>query len=353
MRRFVLLAALSTVFACGKDSGGMQTGDDSPPADSAQPGSDGPDLAGTSYSITWGPINVDAHDENTQCIRVKLTNPGEIKVNQIHNVLGATSHHLIVYRDDDPNDQTEQMTPYDCQPFTGALNTSGNVFPMVITQKHDDLLTLPTGVAYTLPANQMIKIEMHYINTTDDASTATATVNVIAAEPSTITDEANILFIGTPDVNLPPNANTTVHEFFSAQTAGLDTSNMNFFAMTGHTHKLGLDVKVGTAAGATDPITSVYAPDPFLWSEPVTQTYTPEFKVPTTGGFDFQCDYYNDSSATVRFGESANDEMCFFWAYYYPSSGSHVCIHTNQVGGGADVCCPDDSSICSLIAQQF
>ena len=42
--------------------------------------------------------------------------------------------------------------------------------------------------------------------------------------------------------------------------------------------------------------------------------------------------------------------MCFFWAYYYPSQGSKVCIHTQQAGGasGVDVCCPGDS-LCSLV----
>ena len=70
----------------------------------------------------------------------------------------------------------------------------------------------------------------------------------------------------------------------------------------------------------------------------------------TAGGFDFSCSYYNNISATVRFGESANNEMCFFWAYYYPSNGSHVCAHTDRFGAGLDLCCPDaGSGLCSLL----
>lgn len=40
--------------------------------------------------------------------------------------------------------------------------------------------------------------------------------------------------------------------------------------------------------------------------------------------------------------QSANDEMCFFWAYYYPSRGARMCVHSAAVGGpeGIDVCCP-------------
>ena len=54
----------------------------------------------------------------------------------------------------------------------------------------------------------------------------------------------------------------------------------------------------------------------------------------------FSCQYDNKSSQSVGFGESANDEMCFFWAYYYPSQGSKVCFHTDQIAGGIDMCCP-------------
>ena len=61
-----------------------------------------------------------------------------------------------------------------CQPFTGALNPCGMIAPLVISQKLDDLLTLPDGVAYSLAATQMVKVEMHYINSTDAVETATA-----------------------------------------------------------------------------------------------------------------------------------------------------------------------------------
>jgi hypothetical protein len=220
---------------------------------------------------------------------------------------------------------------------------------MMITQKHDDRLTLPPAVAYTLAPHQMIKIEMHYLNATDVAAQTTATVDVFAADPVTIRDEANILFIGTPDLMLPPNAMTEVHEFFDPSRASLDLTGAKFFAITGHTHKLGLSVEVGTADSPTSPVTPVYDPAAFLWSEPETTRHKPEFQVPTAGGFDFTCRYYNNTSAMVRFGESTSNEMCFFWAYYYPSNGSHACVHTSYLGG-LDLCCPDaGEALCGLI----
>ena len=90
----------------------------------------------------WGPVTVQPGVENTQCIWLRLSNDAPIKVHQVHNVLSSASHHLIVYKDD--KDTTEQTTPIDCQPFTGALNTTGMISPMMITQKIDDGSRCPT-----------------------------------------------------------------------------------------------------------------------------------------------------------------------------------------------------------------
>lgn len=336
--RSLAVAAVCFGLGAGACQGGGGAGADGGPDD--------PLIA--QYSLTWGPVSVPPSQESTQCVWLRLSNDTEIKVHQLHNLLGTSSHHLIVYRDD--MDTVEQATPVPCQPFTGALNPTGRIFPIMITQKHDDELTLPRHVAYTLAPHQMIKIEMHYLNPSDAPVQATATVDVFAADPTAIRDEANILFIGTPDISLPAETRTEVHEYFDPGRAALDLGGAKFFAITGHTHRLGLDVQVGTASDPAGVVTSVYAPQPFVWSEPVTTTHQPEFTLPAGGGFDFRCSYYNNTAATVTFGESASDEMCFFWAYYYPSNGSHVCAHATYRGVGFDLCCPEaGAALCSLI----
>jgi hypothetical protein len=45
--------------------------------------------------------------------------------------------------------------------------------------------------------------------------------------------------------------------------------------------------------------------------------------------------------------------MCFFWAYYYPSTGSRVCMHTDKYQGGIDICCPGPSLICDVIISKI
>ncbi|HVK87850.1 MAG TPA: hypothetical protein VM513_27210 [Kofleriaceae bacterium] len=346
MRRSIVTGSLCFVFACGG-------GSDNPPGtpDAPGPPSDAPPLIGEKFSLEFGPLSIPPSEEGTKCIWLRLDNETPIKVRQLHNVLSSSSHHLIVYKDD--MDTTEQTTPVDCQPFTGALNTTGMIAPIMITQKADDALTLPDGVAYTLDANQMIKIEMHYLNATDATQEARATVEFYRADESTIQHEADILFIGSPDIDIPAGETKTLKQFFKVPSY-LDLSSSNIFAITGHTHQYGTDMQVRVAPSKTGPMTSVYAPQPFSWSEPETTDHAPGFSVPAGGGFEFECTYHNTGTLPVGFGESADDEMCFFWAYYYPSQGSKVCVHTEQYGGadGLNVCCPGDS-LCALIEDQF
>jgi hypothetical protein len=337
--------SLGVVIACGgKTSSGNP--DASGTGDAAI---DAPPLQGTKYSVTWGPVTVAPGQEDTRCAVLNLHNPAAIKVHQIHNNLGPSSHHLIVYRDN--LDTVEAPTPVHCTPFAGTLTANAATSPLMITQKKDEVLTLPDGVGYTMQANQMLRLEMHFINTTDAAVVLTATSEFYAVPDAQIQNEADFLFIGTPDINIPAGQKLTVSEFFTMPASLLGA---NIFAITGHTHQYGTDMHVESAPSLSGAKTPVYNPVPFVWSEPATQIHNPTFTVPAGGGFQFTCAYNNTSANPVKFGESATAEMCFFWAYYYPSKGSHVCVHTNQIGGpaGYDLCCPDaGATLCNMLLK--
>jgi hypothetical protein len=227
----------------------------------------------------------------------------------------------------------------------GALNpANGN--PLVISQKKDDLIRLPQGVAYTLDANQMVRLEMHYINSNPTTTATLVTTSTLTTlSESDYKMDASFLFVGDIDISIPPQASATVGPIYFAMPSAYATSN--FFAMTGHEHQWGTKVQIWSAANANDPGTLLYTSTD--WSDPPTTQFQPALHVDPNGGLKFQCDWYNGSSSTVSFGESANNEMCFFWAYYYPANpgGAQVCFHTRQAGG-IDACCPG-SPLCSFI----
>ncbi|MDB4938513.1 MAG: hypothetical protein JWP87_5485 [Labilithrix sp.] len=293
-------------------------------------------------TLTFPTTVVPAGVENTQCVVMRLGNAAPLHIGAVHNVLGTSSHHLIVYR---VNDTVEKLKPFDCQPFTDTLDPNKGS-PLMVTQKHDDLLTLPSGVAYSIDANQMIRLEMHYINASGSEKTVTATSEMIPIADEDFRDEAGFLFIGNPDIRLPAKSQTKLGPTFFQIPSEL--AGVKFFAMTGHEHKLGTNVQVAMASSAADPGKMIYDVPNWTWSEPKTEVFDAPLTVPNDGGFSFTCSWNNTTDQSVRYGESANDEMCFFWAYYYPSQGARVCIHTTRTtASGGDICCPD-SPLCGF-----
>ena len=305
-------------------------------------GSGGGGVTPQSYSVEFGPITVMPGDESTQCVVVNLANPAAIHVGTIHNVLTQGSHHLIVYK---VSDTVEQKTPFKCKPFTDLLHPEKGT-ALMITQKKDDTLTLPKGVAFGIGASQMIRLEMHYINPSSTPLQVSGTSTFVAMNEADFKDEAGFLFFGNPDISIPAHTAFSLGPTYIPLPGMLDGSK--FFGFTGHEHQWGTKVTVSSASSKTSPGTPVYDVPGWTWNEPTTVYHDPPVVLPSGGGFQLTCDWKNQSASDVTFGESANNEMCFFWSYYYPSKGAFVCAHTDQVQGGYDLCCPG-SPLCSMI----
>lgn len=358
LKRTSLLIAItaSTLIACGSvsnetssTSGGTTTSSGQGGAGAGSgggavtsTGSTGSGGASQGYTVTFDPVTVASGEEHTRCIIKRLHNPTAMHVGQIHNVLGEGSHHLIVYK---TTDTMEQLTPFDCQPFTD-LGHPEKGSPLMVTQKKDDTLTLPDGVAFAIDQDQMVRLEMHYINTTGGPLDVTAKSTFIPMDESKFKDEAGFLFGGDPDISVPAHGTQTLGPTYLPLPAQL--AGVNFFGFTGHTHQWGTKVTVATTTGKMGADTSVYDVPNWSWSEPATVYFDPAIQVPQGGGFHLTCEWNNASNSTVSFGESANAEMCFFWTYYYPDKGALVCLHTEKVPGGADICCPGNP-FCSKI----
>jgi hypothetical protein len=326
MARLAALFLLAFTVACGSEPGAP--GGTGGTAGSGGGGGAG-GIAGTggsagsggvaeAFSVKWGPVEVPATTESTQCVMKRLGNTEPISVHEIHNVLGATSHHFIVYR---VNDTVERPEPYPCSPFTDTLNDP----PLIITQRSDDRLTLPDGVAYTIPPNQMLRLELHYINPGVAPQMAEATSTFMRMPTEDVENEADIMFLGDTNISIPPMSEATLGPTFLQLPSRFN--GVSYFAITGHEHQWGTDVYVEVAEDAGTPGTPVYDIPLFHWDEPETVTYEPPFTVPDGGGFKLTCEWNNLSDQRVSFGTSVDDEMCFIWAYYFPSRGPLVCAN--------------------------
>jgi hypothetical protein len=362
-----IAALLMSAGACSSDSdddGGEGTedgGDDGSGEDDASGADDGEDdgageddggdgAAGDGWTVEWGPITAEPGIERTMCVQKRLPTDQPIRVGQIVNDLGSASHHMIVYR---MADGAETPEPEECDPFVDVLDPSKGA-PLAVTQTAEETIALPAGVAFTLEPEQLIRIELHFINASDEPQELRATSTFVEMPEEEFEQEADFLFVGNPEIEIPAMSEATLGPSFLPIPEEL--AGINVFAITGHEHQWGTDVQVSLSGDENDEGSPIYAPENFQWDEPETIYHDPPVEVQEGAGFRFTCSWRNMSNETVGFGESVDDEMCFFWAYYYPSRGAKICFHTDDLpSGGVDLCCPaedpDDQVICDLVNQ--
>ena len=304
-------------------AGGAQSG-------STTSGSGGSTGAGGSSLATIeqgiGPIPAGTGEEHTQCITVSLKNAEGAFVRRFRADLGTGSHHMIVYKS---NATSESPTPQDCQGFSGLL--SGE-HPIFIAQQAKAQLDFPTDengvpVALEIAPNQMVRLELHFINTTAQSLDVAAKLFVDTVPLTTAVVKSDLAFWGTQMIKVPANGVGDTGVKFQRALASTKT-----FALTTHQHHLGTEMKVWYGASAADPNQKMVA-DGKNWSDPPLELFTPALDFPDNGngkvssmGLAYQCQWKNTTATDVSFGEGFNDEMCFLWQYYYPSQGFQLCV---------------------------
>ena len=280
------------------------------------------DLSGESaIPLGIGPIPLASGQERTVCSRFKLPNTGAIDIVKIDAALAPGSHHLILYKS---MATQEKKDLYDCP----ALDISGGDVPIYIAEtQSNNALPLPTGVAYHIDPGQMVRLEAHYINASPNAIMGMGEVHLTLGGPGTY-QKADIMFCGTVTdldpqfmgMGVPPGAVTLKPGFYKVP------DGIKVFGLTTHEHQRGtlmtVDKSSSSAPGTNLTMGTPFDNPPFqIYGDKNLLTFAPG------EGFRWQCHYQNDSQNTYYFGQSAVDnEMCFFWAYYYPSVNHFISV---------------------------
>jgi len=265
-------------------------------------------------SASIGPIHASPGEENTVCVTLRLSNATPVRIKAIRTHINAGSHHMILHKSDATE---ESLTPTPCRPFIDFDATSS---PLFIAQQPETALEFPPGVAYALGARQMVRIELHYVAYLATDVDVVGSVDLVLAADGERPIDADLLFWGNADISLAPHAEGVVEKFFVAPTpTRISPDPVTLFALTSHTHARG---ELATIEWTT----SMTAPGELLhestsWAEPpLTILETPR-TFASGEGLRLRCQYFNDTDATIGFGEDFDQEMCFLWGYYYPSQG--------------------------------
>ncbi len=260
-----------------------------------------------------GPLAIGSGEEAVKCIVVDLGNEDTVIVRKFRTTLNEGSHHMIVYKSDQP----PNATPFACQSFSVAGGSA-----IFIAQQPQSELVFPTDpsgtpVGLELTPHQSLTLEVHYINATAAALDVIGTVEMDVLPATANIVKSGFAFQGNLNIpSIPPHGEADTGIQFQQMVPGT-----HLFALTTHQHHLGTRMQVWHATDISDLSTPIA--DSTSWSDPPLVTFDPPLDFPADGskGMAYACHWKNPTDQSVSGGLSANDEMCFFWSYFYPGGG--------------------------------
>jgi hypothetical protein len=251
--------------------------------------------------------NVAPEGQEHVCVVVDLGNETSVWVSRVAASLSGGSHHLIVDRQ--PSSAMLYSDAKSCAP-----TMAGDASRLIIAQQKETAVDLPSGVAFKLEAHQHLFLQLHYFNVDQAAHDITGTVTLTIADTSAGAPlEAKNLFTGSTSINIPAHGSSESKAFYQPKAM---SGTRRVFALTSHTHHLGIDQTIERVASADAP-TVKPVHESLMWSEPPLTQLTPPMDFTGSDGLRLICRYQNDGDAPVSFGVEAQQEMCFMWLYYY------------------------------------
>ncbi|HEX7671899.1 MAG TPA: hypothetical protein VF395_20030 [Polyangiaceae bacterium] len=245
-------------------------------------------------------------DEDQVCVTLDLGNAETIWANDLRASLSGGSHHLIVDRR--PANSAVWTTPLPCMPTTATDDSR-----LMVAERAETDVVLPEGVAFRIEPHQRLFLQLHYLNTREEAHDIEGIVDLGLTAPDTAPLEAKTIFTGSLLISIDPHSPGSARSFFEPSPPG---GNRQVFALTSHTHRLGVDTTIERVPSADAPPTTPIH-ESTNWSEAPLTVFSPPLGFDGSDGLRLVCNYQNDTDNPVAFGTATTDEMCFMWIYYF------------------------------------
>jgi hypothetical protein len=235
------------------------------------------------------------------------------------------SHHLLVYRTDLTSIPDDLPESWNCEDVKWFANVRGTYYE---AQQPNEMRHLPEGIAHEFQPGEIVVMESHYINATEEDIDAHVELTLHTMDVRDVTDEAGSIFFNNVNIMVPPHANT------SASMTCPISQDIHLALLWSHMHERGVRFQVTTddpdAADALGPLL-----DEEDWSEPKAREYPggDAYVLHAGSHISTTCDYENDTDAAFVFGTSAKtNEMCILHGMYWPrmASADEQCF-TNRV----------------------
>jgi hypothetical protein len=287
-------------FACGSD--------DPPPV-----------TGNGSQTFEIGTITLPAHTEDlSQCVALTLHNTEEVYVNEVELTTGPGFHHSNwLWVPDHLFPGTDGVFPCKDRSYDQtAAGIAGGVFFAQSTQSTHEVQQFPDGVALKLPVGAKIVAQIHLLNSGDDALELTPTIGYKTIPLADVTTKlASVTFEYHP-LALPAQKQSrfTVECDIGPRHQELfgTSPDFNVYYALAHYHEWGtrllLEAVAPDGAAAT-----IYSTESNV-GDVLGGMITPPFSMAGYSKLRLTCDYYNDTTQTLRYGNGTG-EMCIFNAF--------------------------------------
>jgi hypothetical protein len=256
--------------------------------------------------LTWQQVPGEIQD----CHVFKLDNARHVEIDRLQVKFAEGSHHVHIYRSTEP----EEDKVYDC--FKGIDWTRWTLLIGAQTKSMD--WQLPEGVTIPLEPHQQLLAQVHWLNTGDAPVSEKIDLAFHTTEDSR--EHLGTLFAVNKRIDINPNTSSRVEHFCQMPQGA------KLHAMMGHFHARGVGYQVTERMPDQTTGSVIYqAPNEAAFE---FQTFAPAHPVPTGAGFQYDCDFYNDTAARLTWGSDTHtQEHCNMTAYYSPAETvSQMCV---------------------------
>ena len=180
---------------------------------------------------------------------------------------------------------------------------------------------MPTDIALRLPPpGSGVMVEWHFYNAAGLPETDSSAVEICVQPAGTAKNLAGMTWLGTENFNGPLGMPPKVVSEFSGTCIpsrfGMNaTDPIRIFTLWPHMHQYGRHMKsqITRANGTTEQVFD----KPFDFNYQIT--YDTGLDLYPGDVITSTCTFENTSNASVAFGPSSNQEMCYQFAYSYPA----------------------------------
>lgn len=269
-----------------------------------------PPDAGKGFQLKIDPFDIPANFEREVFIRKNTPNTEAVYVNRIQLRGMSNSHHLVVYSFRNTLLLPPENVLRDLRNSNGSINLENmqnHIFMGGGTDVNSDF-TLPPGVALKIDPSTPLDLNAHYFNKTSYTLKGENYINFYTIPAGSVQNIANTLDLNNLEISIPAGERKTFIKTFTFNQI------TRVVMLTSHFHKLGEKFVIKIFGGPRNGEIVYTNTD---WQHPEYTSFETPIVLQAGEGLTSEVTYFNNTTKTVSFGLTSEDEMNIIFGYYY------------------------------------